>query len=130
MAVSKPVMTGQEVMARESLLDLTLVGVIRASGGGKPWVSIVRPVHAGEVDSMRHELEVRGTMSAQCDFSLDQGVNNGQNPVLVVCAKVDASPVSLFAFRQATVSEDGHLTKSAPSVRPCYKIYNICYNIG
>ena len=96
---------------------MTMVGVVRAAGGGKPWVSAVRPVQSDEVDSMRDELEVQGVASAQCDFVLESGVNNGHNPVLVFMAKVDGSPVGLFAFRQASSDENGHLRKSVELVK-------------
>jgi len=110
MSVSKPAMTGPEIMIRDGLMDCTVMGVIRASGGGKPWVSTLRPVMAGDLESsLRHELEVRGIVSAQCDFVLEMEVKDGLVPVLVVLAKVDASPVCLFCFRRGTVSQDGRL---------------------
>ena len=117
MPFSKPNVNGQEAMAKEGLLDMVLLGVVRASGGGKPWVAAVRPVQSTEVDSMRNEVEVRGTLSAQCDFVLESGCNDGQNPVLVLMAKVDGSPVGFFAFRQAFSDENGHLRKSVELVK-------------
>ena len=110
MSVSKPSMTGQEIMIRDGLWDCCIIGVIRASGGGKPWVSSLRPVKAADLEaSLRHDLEVQGIVSAQCDFILEMEVKDGLVPVLVVCAKVDASPVGLFCFRRGAISADGRL---------------------
>ena len=62
MALSKPNVSGQEAMAQEGLRDLCLLGVVRASGGAKPWVATLRPVQSIEVDSLRNEVEVQGNL--------------------------------------------------------------------